>query len=402
MPAAGDPPTRRSGLSRRGWSLLGATFGLVVAGRLLGVVELAVLAVAAGALLVLAALWAGTRRTDVEASRRLHPRRLQVGTDGRVDLTVANRGRRSSPVLGAVDLFDEGRRAVRLLVPPLAPGTEGHAAYRLPTARRGRYRIGPLTLSAGDPFGLVRRVWTAAPAEVVLVHPGSTPSSRPRGPRSGLAGEQRRRARGYDDEEFLTLREYEVGDDLRRVHWRSTARTGDLMIRQHETRGRSRTTVLLDTRAAAHDPGSFERAVEATASVAVAAGRSRRLEVLTSAGTVLAGPIGHVTPVLDHLATVETGDHDGLLPGPGPDHPAGGTLVVVTGRPTPDDGAVLAGLASRTLLLLVTTGAPAPEVAVPGTLRVDASSAPFPDAWNHALSRWRTAASSPPPSPSRA
>ena len=82
-------------------------------------------------------------------------------------------------------------------------------------------------------------------------------------------------------DEFLTLREYEVGDDLRRVHWRSTARTGELMIRQDEARWRSRAAVVLDVRPGAHDAASFEVAVEAAASVsrparaAAATGRGR-------------------------------------------------------------------------------------------------------------------------------
>ena len=74
-------------------------------------------------------------------------------------------------------------------------------------------------------------------------------------------------------DEFVTLREYELGDDLRRVHWRSTARTGELMIRQDEARWRSRAAVVLDVQPGAHDAASFEVAVEAAASVVGAAGR---------------------------------------------------------------------------------------------------------------------------------
>ena len=76
--------------------------------------------------------------------------------------------------------------------------------------------------------------------------------------------------------DFFGLREYEVGDDLRRVHWRSTARTGELMLRQDEMPWEARSTILLDTRPSTHHGESFERAVEIAASLATAMCRGRR------------------------------------------------------------------------------------------------------------------------------
>src|SRR5438270_830794 len=71
-------------------------------------------------------------------------------------------------------------------------------------------------------------------------------------------------------DEFYALRAYEVGDDLRRVHWPSTARRDDLMIRQHEMPWQGRATVLLDVRQGAHTEQSLEQAVSATASLLTA------------------------------------------------------------------------------------------------------------------------------------
>src|SRR5438105_13844791 len=76
--------------------------------------------------------------------------------------------------------------------------------------------------------------------------------------------------------DFFALREYEMGDDLRRVHWRSTARTGELMLRQDEMPWESRATILLDNRPSTHSGDSFERAVEAAASIATAMCQGRR------------------------------------------------------------------------------------------------------------------------------
>ena len=105
-----------------------------------------VLGVAALALLVGGrAAGCGSRPPpELAVSRRVRPDRLHVGSEGRIDLLVENLGTRATPLLAATDWFDEGRRAARFLVPPLAAGATARAAYRIPTRRRGRYRVGPL------------------------------------------------------------------------------------------------------------------------------------------------------------------------------------------------------------------------------------------------------------------
>ncbi|HUF83774.1 MAG TPA: hypothetical protein VMQ81_04180, partial [Acidimicrobiia bacterium] len=112
------PPARRL-LTRRGWSLVGASLGLYVAGRLLGAVELSILATGGVGLLISALVWARTRTWDLVAGRELRPARLHVGADGRVDLAITNRGARRTPQLSVTDVFDDGRRAARFLLPPL-------------------------------------------------------------------------------------------------------------------------------------------------------------------------------------------------------------------------------------------------------------------------------------------
>src|SRR5918912_731662 len=124
-------------LTNRGWSLVGAAAALLVGARVLGVVELAMLA-AAAFLAVLAAL-------------------LRV--------------RRQAVPLSATDSFDAGRRVARFLVPPMAPGETAEAAYRLPTGRRGIYSVGPLTISVTDPFGVAEATVTAAGMDRFVVYP---------------------------------------------------------------------------------------------------------------------------------------------------------------------------------------------------------------------------------------
>jgi len=402
-------------LTRRGWSLFGAALGLVAGSFLLGTIEMLALGLAAIALLAGVAGWLLlAHRPDLEFQRRVTPDRLQVGADGRIDLRVENRGTRATPLLVATDWFDEGRRAARFLVPPLAPDTVARAAYRVPTRRRGRYRVGPLAVSATDAFGLARRLLPSVPDHEVLVRPRVHDIVAPVAVGSRVAGESdvlapRPMASDLGDE-FLTLREYELGDDLRRVHWRSTARTGDLMIRQNEARWRSRAAVVLDSHPDGHDAESFELAVEAVASVVARLVRlQRRVEVFSSAGELLGTGGDPRHDVLDRLATVSPDPDDRLaivlenLAA----HRRADLVIAVLGRVGPSvvrAVGLLSGISAVAVLTQPVTLEPSRSLVV-----VDASTAPFATAWNlaftdasrFALSR-RTRSSWPPaPAPSR-
>jgi uncharacterized protein (DUF58 family) len=309
---------RPAALTRRGWTLSGAACGLVVAGRLLGALELSILGIFTLSLLGAAWLWVRARRNPVHVDRSVHPHRVHVGGEARVDIEVDNRAAGDAPQLLLTDIFDGGRRAARFLVPSLHRGQRARAAYRVPTNRRGRYALGPITLTVTDPFGLARKSWSAGPAEEVTicprVHDLRPPPGAPGRLRSASPFAVRFHAPAVDGEEFLTLREYEVGDDLRRIHWRSTARTGELIVREDEAQWQPRAIVLLDTRPSAHDDASFEAAVEAVASVVSRLARSvLPVEVLTTDGRSLGVTgsggrhgIGGEALIMDQLAVVAT------------------------------------------------------------------------------------------------
>jgi uncharacterized protein (DUF58 family) len=384
---------RGVGFTRRGWSLLGAALGLCVGSYLLGALEMLVIGVAALLLLAVSALWLALREEpDLAVSRRVRPDRLHVGSEGRIDLTVENLGRRATPMLAATDWFDEGRRAARFLVPPLAPGAVGRAAYRVPTRRRGRYRVGPLSLAASDPFGLARRAVTGAGDAELVIRPRVYDIVAPVAIGSRVAAESEAasaRAIASDlGSEFLTLRTYEVGDDLRRVNWRASARTGELMIRQNEARWRSRAAVVLDVHTSAHDLDSFEVAVEAAASVTERLVRLRRqVELVTSAGEFLGtgGDARH--DVIDALATVSLDDTDrlsGVLAGLRA-HRRVDLVVVILGEVDPTTLHALGALGGIGVIAVLTR--PAAISPSQSLVVVDASRAPFPAAWNQALTR---------------
>lgn len=302
-------------LTRRGWLLLLGASLLALAGRLLGLVELFMLAAAALAMIVGAAVYVRVTPFSVDAERRLRPPRVPAGTDSRVELSVRNTARRRSPVLTASDPFDEGRRQAHFLLAPLAPGETAKAAYRLPTERRGVYDLGPLELQLADPFGLARRSVTAAPLATLTVFPRVDVVEAPALTRGddAYASANHPTALTASGEDFYALREYEVGDDLRRVHWKSSAKLDQLMIRQDEVPWQGRATVVLDLRPAIHTPESLEAAVSAAASIVTACWRRRSLVRLVATDGVDSGPGSsqvHLDAMLEHLAGVGT---DGTL-----------------------------------------------------------------------------------------
>ncbi|HLF41210.1 MAG TPA: DUF58 domain-containing protein, partial [Acidimicrobiia bacterium] len=308
-------------LTNRGWSLVGAAVALLVGARVLGVVELAMLAACAFLAVIVGVMRVRRQGLRLDAERILRPTRAEAGAPARADLVLVNRGERATGVLAATDSFDGGRRVARFLVPPMARGEVAEAAYRLPTGRRGIYTVGPLTVSVTDPFGMAESTVTAAGTDRFVVYPRveevlPLPGSSNREARMG-SFQASRVPVGLD---FFGLREYEVGDDLRRVHWRSTARTGELMLRQDEMPWESRSTILLDTRPSTHTGDSFEKAVEIAASLATAMCKCRRqLRFMTTAGVDIRSAGTEKFPaIMEFLAEIEpeaTDHFDGVVDG---------------------------------------------------------------------------------------
>jgi len=396
-------------LTRRGWGLAAGSLLLVVAGRVLGVVELYVLAAGAGLLMAFALGLVRSRSFELDASRHLHPPRVHAGDDSRVELVISNRGRSRTPVLALRDALGQGPerpsergprperpsergaqpRRARFLLPPLAPGQEDRASYRLPTEARGAFEIGPLEASVTDPFGLATRTRTVAPVAELVVYP-HVDRILPLPHTSGndqMATGSHPTAMGPSGYDFYALRGYQVGDDLRRVHWPSTARRDELMIRQQEMPWQGRATVVLDTRGRFHTAATFETAVSAAASIVTACWREGSpVRLLTTDGSDSGFGAGqaHVEAMLSRLAILHAdgADHlDHVLAAP---PPGGSIAAVVTGAVPLADLDHLARLAGRSggLTTVVVDGAGYP--AHGAVVRVTATS-PFPEAWNAAV-----------------
>ncbi len=390
-------------ITRRGWSFVGATAGLFAGGRLLGLPQLWILATATLALLLIALAWTNSRRVPIGADR--HPtERLQVGVEGRVDLVVRNQGDNVTPTLALTDAFDQGRRSARFLLAPLGAGDVARAAYRIPTDRRGRFELGPLTATVGDPFGLTERGTELAPRTEVLVHPrvhdivalpelgGDDLDSHA----AELVG------RPDIGGEFHLVREYLEGDDLRRVHWKATARRERLMVRQDESKRRAPILVLFDIRASRHDRASFEQAVEATASIARALERAGRpYSVVTSTGEAIGQPgQRRLASIMDALAVIEPAASERIVPVLAGRRAT--TVVYVTGVLVDRDGAAV-DLVVRNGggLAIVTTGASngSTTTATTATTVARRRRAPllvhhqpdqsFASNWNQSVLRWQ-------------
>ena len=276
--------------TRAGWlvALLGVSLG--VGGRLLGLVELYVLGALAGGLVVLAVIRLRSRPLGLAVARLVEPERVPCGAEARVELRLTNRSRRPSPALALHDAVS-GTQGARLLVAPIAPGEATAAAYRLPTNRRGIVSIGPLTVEVIEPLGLARRRRSAAPAAELIVHPIVHPLTalpEPDGT-DPHAGSDVSAPVSISGNEFHTLRAYVSGDDIRRIHWPSTARHDQLLVRQDERPRQGLVTVLLDTRAPACTEQSLDITASVAASVLDSAQRRRELTRLITTGGIDSG-----------------------------------------------------------------------------------------------------------------
>jgi len=305
-------------LTAQGWLVALVSVALVAAGRLFGIYELYLLGAGAAALAIAAAISVSRTRMRIDIARSIHPPRVHAGGPSRVELEVSNRGNRRSPLLTLRDPVGDGRSA-SVVVAPLQPGESVRATYRLPTEQRGILHVGPLAVQVGDPFGLASTSTRAAPVVELTVWPTieevpPLPHTIGDDPHGGVDHPNALTAAGDD---FYALRAYVVGDDLRHVHWRSTARRDELMVRQDEMPWQGRATILLDTRFDAHTPQTFESAVSAAASVVVACSRRNfLLRLLTTGGhdTGIGAGQAHIEQLLEQLATVEL-DRAGTLSG---------------------------------------------------------------------------------------
>lgn len=276
-------------LTRHGWGAVTLAAAAAIVGRLFGVLELLVLGAGILALVLACVVWVHSRTIALSVNRRVLPAALRAGDVGRVELIITNNANTGTSQLSLWEPVG-GMGGATLRLAPMRRHETVAANYRLPALRRGTVVFGPLTVERRDPFGLCSKRRAVGSTHEVVVFAAHHELHLPSGMGgSGPLGEHlRARALGRVGSEFHSLREYADGDDLRQIHWRASARSDTLKVRQVEPEGLRHCTVELDTTASEYSPEGFERAVSAAAGAVYAATQSGlRLRLLLGEGTDL-------------------------------------------------------------------------------------------------------------------
>jgi uncharacterized protein (DUF58 family) len=381
-------------ITRSGAVVAGAAVVLLLAGMWADYPELVMLGLACVAALVVGVGWL-LARPKLAVVREISPSRVAVGTSAYGVLTVTNTGRRRSPPSLVVETV--GGRRVAVPLPSLAAGAEFETVYPLPADRRGRYVIPAPRVGHADPLRLfqIERGWGGE--SVLYVHPTVHPiASMPLGGPRDLEGPTSASS-PQGGVAFHSLRDYQPGDDWRHIHWKSTARTGTLMVRHNVVPDEPRHLVVLDTSAQPYDDDSFEEAARVAASVCVAAGRTDYPVACRTTGDTVgeetASPWdSQMSSALDLLAGAQRSPADRGLPAlidlvrdvvaAG----EGAALTVVTGRVEPGHleplMAMRADFPTVTIVQIGRTDEVPPAV-MSGVLTIDArTSTEFAVRWN--------------------
>jgi uncharacterized protein (DUF58 family) len=328
----------------RGWAAIAVAVSLLVLWIGFGELELMTTAMFLAAAVLVGVAFVRFATPEVAIARRVYPPQVHEGEEVvvEVDVTAAKRIRN-------LELEDtvHGLGVARFAAASISPDQPMVARYEVQCRRRGIYTVGPAEASVADPFALAERRARAGVPDRLVVYPSI----------ERFAGFPA--VRGIDHavqttrptftpiggEDFFTLREYQTGDDLRRVHWPSSAKRDELMIKQLEIPWQARALVLLDVRADRYPTDeAFEQAVRGSAS-AVAhlyeGGFSPELWTSERAPGLRSG--NRYQQAMEMLATaapITNMDLRGTVSRLRRQGVGGGALIVVTG--IPDDGVIAA------------------------------------------------------------
>lgn len=379
-------------LTTAGRAVVVLAVALLIFGWILRYVELVALGLSMAVLLAIAAVWM-LSRPRITSEREVRPNRVIEGNPATGILTVTNNARRRSPAMVALERF--GDSSVPVAVPSLEPGSTHTRPYRLPTDRRGVFEVGPLVVSRSDPFGLMQIGQDQRSVETLWVHPATHdmtpfPSGRARdleGPTSGEAPQ--------GGIAFHTLREYVRGDDLRLIHWRSSAKSGKLMVRHNVDTNQPRSLVVLDTQESLYGEESFEEAVRVAASIVMASAMNNfPVRVRTTCGLAMGAERG-VRPdaVLDQLSSLTTSPDANLraITRQVASERGGFSLAVLTGQASATELAAVGPMRARfdtvTIGRLGVSGRGTVHE-LPGAVLINAeTSVDFALAWNRRVRR---------------
>ena len=318
----------------RGWVLSGAGLALIILWWVFGDPELLL----TGIFFVVAELAAigYVLRHDpqLDMGRRLGSTTVHNGDTTTVTLVLRNRRRRPLRHLSIHDEVESLGMAVFEIAKLMGDETAS-ATYRVTCRPRGVYRVGPARATTSDPLRLAELSAPDGPIDRLVVYPTveeltGFPVIRGRDPAISASRPEHSQRGGED---FYTLREYQRGDDMRRIHWPYTAKTDELMIRQLETPWQSRALVLLDVRPSVYESAdAFEMAVSGAASVVTHLVKSG-FDADLWAGDPEPIDASRYSAAMERLALVEPNDEIDIeaVAGRIRQKGGGGALVLVTG-----------------------------------------------------------------------
>ncbi len=344
----------------RGWAALGVSTALLVLWIGFGEAELMTTAMFLIAATLVGVAFVRFTSARVAVSRRIHPLQVHEGDEVVVEVdVVASRRIRNLELQDTV----HGLGIARFAAANTIPGQPLVARYEVMCSTRGVFPVGPAEISVSDPFSLAERIGETGGTDRLTVYPrverfSGFPAVRGLDPASQST---RPTFAPHGGEDFFTLREYQHGDDLRKVHWPSSAKRDELMIKQLEVPWQARALVLLDTRVERYPiEEAFEQAVRGAASAVThlfQGGFSPELWAAERAPGLRSG--SRYQQAMDMLATIAAAENLDLRTtvkrlrrqGVG-----GGALVIVTG--VPDEGVlgayrVLAQDFTRTVVMAV-------------------------------------------------
>lgn len=355
-------------LTLRGKAVAGIGVALAAGAVAAGLRDILVVAVFLLALPLVALLSLMLSRPRLRSQRHLLTPQVTLGQSfcQRIDLE-----RSRGPLLGTLLLEDRipapfGAAPRFAVAWPSARSTR-QLAYELPAAKRGRFQLGPLSVHTHDPFGMARLRRSFTDTSEVLVLPKVAPlSDISRATAAGLAGiADRIGASGSDD---VMVREYRTGDDVRRIHWRSSARNQQLMVRREEQARDLHVTLITDTRAHAHTGSGPNSTLEWVVSMAASIGvhcveENFALTLLTPTGELCERvrplTVDHILVAFAELTPAAAAELPPVESAPTVGHKQG-LVVVVTGRLTEADAQSLlrtAGSQSGAVIACTTDGA---------------------------------------------
>ncbi|GAA1719117.1 DUF58 domain-containing protein [Propioniferax innocua] len=263
-----------SRLTSRGRVFLITGPALVLTGMLVGVVGLVWAGLVLFLLPIVAFAFMMGSRLRLSCERAFTHGEMSIGQTLDSHLVVSKKGRMSAGIL----MFEEamppelGRRP-RFTINQVRGTWSRDVHYPLHGHQRGRFTVGPLLVRSTDMFGMVKFDRQFSLTSEVMVTPRIHPlGSMGNVAGGGTSGDHRPQKLGVTGQDDVLVREYRHGDDVRRVHWRSTARRGELMVRREEQAWDPRVSVLVDNRTSAHAGvgrgNSMEYAVSCAASIA--------------------------------------------------------------------------------------------------------------------------------------